>query len=505
MDNEAAEPSIAGSTASCPIARLYTDALSLVFDAALQSSYARDQRTALRLPLTLSHVCRCWRALALEQPQLWSRFFWGPGDSVDAALAILERSRASLLTIELSLRTNEQSDSEDESIRDKQSQDGETIFHALLPHFERTSHLKLEFSLGTLARHPLLFLDVPCIMPRLRYLAVKTIDVLRDWQQRPLLNVMCPPLAHVSLDNVLPRSWESLLGRETMALELKRCPVRTGELRSALRLAPNLRSLDLCYCQILEDEPPRADDNALGVHLERLYVSPSEIESLDALETLEIRVDRISMVVLQAYFTEIPFERAYGFVRVGELAGITEVFVGTDSLSFTTAGGAERIVSTDATSVAVLHDLFANTPVLSTVTTLTAALHLWPALVGVITGACAPEPPSLPRLQNLRLLIAQDDFEEEDPGADPVLRTASLVPTLARIEVGLQGRQMPTAPLVQRFIRALKGLQAPDAGLFFDDQHSGEGYAHLLRFLELIRAEMDDGGMLAPPPVSPQH
>ncbi|EJD36456.1 hypothetical protein AURDEDRAFT_117097 [Auricularia subglabra TFB-10046 SS5] len=482
------------------IARLHTDALTLVFLTAHEDAFAHNQKSALELPLTLTHVCRRWRALALAQPRLWTNFFWSPRESVAAALAMLDRAAGAPLAMRVSLGA-----SIPNPLSDAARAAGHVVFNAVLLHLWHTVELDLSFCADTLeSGHltPLLFADVPYAMPRLRALRISLNAIGYAVQDLPRLNLACPQLASVALGAFRPRS---LLGPATH-LQMGG-PMKVGELRRALQRAPNLRSLSLLFCDLTpgDAEGPPFDHQPFALHLADLTTHSLTLSSMRALETLELPLGRIQSVTTHTLFSNTPFSAAYDFLRVGELADVDTISIALKSLSVSTSAGLQRTFEgfDMSLSATCMQDLFHASPLLLTLRELTVGLEIWAEVLGVIVDTGAT---SLPRLEQFGMYVAEDDFSAADDDEEAVLRNGIFAPSLARIVVTLRGQQLPTRPLVRLFLLALGSVRSPAApalpagGITIAEDHRFRS-DRVAVFSELLRDEI--GARIRPPGPSP--
>ncbi|EIN05440.1 hypothetical protein PUNSTDRAFT_74789, partial [Punctularia strigosozonata HHB-11173 SS5] len=129
--------------ASSPVQKLPNEILGLVFTSSAPAE-PHDTSNSLRAAVTLSHVCRHWRRLALSRSELWSSIYLHlplSDAQVDRAGACLLRSRTRPLNVVMDLA--DLSDDEDEDPHGITQEQMETLCRVLLPHASRWRRIKL--------------------------------------------------------------------------------------------------------------------------------------------------------------------------------------------------------------------------------------------------------------------------------------------------------------------------------------------------------------------------
>ena len=112
---------------------LPNEIMKMIFELAVADS--EEARAASKAAVSLSHVSQKWRELALDTPRLWSKIeLWG---SPSRARAFLERSKAVLVDISLTINFDYHTTADDEPRRKRLRKELPQVFAAAVAHSKR--------------------------------------------------------------------------------------------------------------------------------------------------------------------------------------------------------------------------------------------------------------------------------------------------------------------------------------------------------------------------------
>ncbi|EJD36458.1 hypothetical protein AURDEDRAFT_174509 [Auricularia subglabra TFB-10046 SS5] len=457
------------------------------------------QLNALALPLAVTHVCRRWRSVALDHAHLWTKVFWDAGDSVEAALAFLERSRNAPLTVNMAFETS------------RMSSDGLSVFGAVSAQFCRVTKLSIRMSRELIENPAISTLfaigPTPLLIPGLRDLSIEVLGThsSQDW---PRLNIASPSLTHLYLGWVLPLSWGSVLSPSTTHVTLRSLVIQCGDLQQVLELAPNLHTLRMVLLHVVADTvkspgmnlPSSSAGSARTVDSLQLHYVTGE--SLGFVQHVIPITTQIREVIVGTSFVNTPADVAFDFLHISDLSNITSLRLLPGDFSVSTASGLARAVQGDLTEELLerLYSLCSTQPILSTLREASVCISQWDTLLGLVFDSDVGN--TLPSLERIVLSVGQDRFrfDEMSVGYDGL---RIFLPRWTTLEVIADGGRPPTIDLVRYTIRALDCLQpTPLTSIHVefsnrntgeDDWDSEDDYATI--FSELYHAETAHAGL----------
>ncbi|THH19129.1 hypothetical protein EW146_g1995 [Bondarzewia mesenterica] len=250
-----------------PISRLPPEILSMMF-----RMCACDDRTfrsppAIRRSILLSHVCTRWRAVAVDDPRLWTSYFLpSPKSNPSLVWKCLARSKTMPITVKLDFPQTTPPNSSDTIKEGWQA----------LYHLSHICDLCIACTDMVLATYSFYLETTPA--PFLERLAVWCLE--EEPTLIPGRRLFCdwaatPSLRDVQLYGCLVDSFHPMLRRLT-SLSLDRCTYRFQDLLDALSNAPQLQSFGLS-----SEDPPRSD---LTMYLNRPVVHMPHLRKLTLMD-----------------------------------------------------------------------------------------------------------------------------------------------------------------------------------------------------------------------------
>ncbi|KDQ51139.1 hypothetical protein JAAARDRAFT_73791 [Jaapia argillacea MUCL 33604] len=249
IDNPAIKTLLYPQESLPPIRHLPVETLSWIFILSVFSRDVDEWKKCRRHPMVfmISHVCRQWRTISLQCPELWSNLFPDSGVgtwSISYTRALLERSKQFPLTIVIKTREH----------RHHYSRYYELLVLAL-KHAERARVLHLDDHYGE---------DVAAkIVKRLSVISAPHLESFRFGLSRSL-DIKHPlfqgsgvqKLRHLGLRyhglESLPPLPSQLM---TLDLDSPRTRITASEMLSVLSKLPYLEIISLCNC-LLPESPP---------------------------------------------------------------------------------------------------------------------------------------------------------------------------------------------------------------------------------------------------------
>ncbi|KAJ6472295.1 hypothetical protein C8R47DRAFT_725741 [Mycena vitilis] len=194
-------------------------------------------------PTSLTHICRAWRDIALQNPTLWRAISLSgttfPADRLAHISAMLERSGSYPLSIQIN---------EHRPNNECQPPTGSEVLQAVVRHRERWQHLQLRLSHGFHVA-----VQVEGTLPLLRHLDLELEDdsICGDFTAAPLLRTAILDIVAID-DVILP--WTQLT-----TLTLRLIIIHNG-----LQILRQTTNLLHCELDLLSDSAPPADEPVLS-------------------------------------------------------------------------------------------------------------------------------------------------------------------------------------------------------------------------------------------------
>jgi len=406
-------------------------------------------------------VCRRWRRCALSLVRLWNLLFIQAKDNIEAAHAVIERSRAARLSVVVLWDP----DSSDETQNPDRAKRLLCLFERLGNHLHRVETFIFR-SYGTTSLPSVdmllqaLFGDRIRNMPALTRLTINIFGTGEAVRCSVPVRIAAARVASLDFRNVLPNNWADIIGAHTTSLSIRSTKVKASQLRQALQRCAALANLTLSTIELEDDledgdRGPQPDAKAL----KHLHLDGGRDFLPRLAPVLPYSLSEVQSISLWCFSMDGPLDgTSLALTGITTLHDITELRIGSQMVSIRTLDGRHRSITSlgsrisqrIASEIVSSHDSLFNT---------VERLYIHLSGYSNFLSAVERRGASLPRLTDITVRVEHffgDLFDERD--VSMYFGETIDAPKLMKVLVEIVGNARPTFASALNFVRLYEVL-----------------------------------------------